>query len=128
MRSLRLMLGIFTAMAMACLLTGAAVASIGPFGGRVDSLAIDPVHPNILYAGSGRGGIYQSTDAAARWTLTAWRTGINGIVVDPQDPNTLYIAEGTVRKSMDGERVGERWGTDWLARLCTRWQSIPTIR
>src|SRR5271169_6103205 len=43
-------------------------SSAGPQGGEVLALAIDPVNPQTVYAGTG-GGIYKSTNRGKSWQL-----------------------------------------------------------
>ncbi len=66
--------------------------SIGPPGGSVQALAIDPDHPETLYAATNI-GIFKSTDGAASWTeanngLSVART--ESLEIDPTNPTTLY--------------------------------------
>ena len=97
------------------------VASIG-------SLAIDPVNPNVIWAGTGEtfirsnishgNGIYKSTDAGKTWRhLGLDATGhIGRIVIHPTDPDTVFAAamghgygpqpERGVFRTTDG---GETW-------------------
>ena len=97
------------------------VASIG-------SLAIDPVNPNVIWAGTGEtfirsnishgNGIYKSTDAGKTWRhLGLDPTGrIGRIVIHPTDPDTVFAAamghgygpqpERGVFRTTDG---GETW-------------------
>src|SRR5438309_6849213 len=69
--------------------------SIGPDGGWIFALAIDPVTPATLYAGTYRGGVFKSTNGGESWS--AVNTGLpNGdgwfsLVIDPQTPATLYV-------------------------------------
>ena len=82
--------------------------SLGPDGGWVVALAINPETPSILYAGTDRGGLYKSTDAAASWKLMNpfppdSQGRIRGIQIDPLTPETLYVAtSGGVYKSTNG--------------------------
>jgi photosystem II stability/assembly factor-like uncharacterized protein len=65
--------------------------SHGPAGGGVTALAIDPVTPHTLYAGTGYGGVSKSTDAGTTWqvaTLTDSR--VIALAIDPITPSTLY--------------------------------------
>ncbi len=74
-----------------------AVLSIG-------DLAIDPVHPGILYVGTGEangghnnfagGGVYKSIDGGLRWTFLGLpeTTSIGRIRIDPQNPQRVYLA------------------------------------
>src|SRR5438094_461849 len=88
----------------------------GPYGGTVQSLAIDPQNPTTLYA-SVEGvavngvptvdGVLKSTDGGANWS--AVNTGLSilsvvSLTIDPQAPTTLYAgtAGSGVFKSTDG--------------------------
>lgn len=67
----------------------------------VESLAIDPRRPSTLYAGTGFGGIFKTTDAGATWAafnvglpvLSPYGTfaTIHALVVDPVSPSTVYL-------------------------------------
>ena len=62
---------------VACALLGFAVAtdveakgpwtSIGPEGGFVQAVAIDPDNTSALYAGTLGGGVFKSSDGGAHW-------------------------------------------------------------
>jgi Beta-propeller repeat len=62
--------------------------------GAVGALAVDPLHPSTLYAGTS-GAFYRSLDAGSSWTPSnpliyfAGAT-VSAIAVDPQTTNTLY--------------------------------------
>jgi photosystem II stability/assembly factor-like uncharacterized protein len=87
---------------------------IGPFGGNISSLAIDPQNPATLYAAIGDGsssvqvGVFKSSDGGTTWS--AANTGlpsppaIDQLVIDPQTPTTLYARSfaGGIFKSTDG--------------------------
>ena len=76
----------------------------GPGGGPVDSLAVDPTNPSILYATSGT-GTYKSTDQGASWAKL--QVGDNSapgaLAVDPANPS--IVVSGRTR-STDG---GQNW-------------------
>jgi photosystem II stability/assembly factor-like uncharacterized protein len=74
------------------------------------SLVLDPVNPQILYAGTWFGGVFKSTDGGSSWNaastglsnLSVWALGI-----DPVTPLTLYAGtSGGIFKSQDG---GSTW-------------------
>ena len=70
--------------------------SHGPEGGPVNALALDPVTPTTLYAGTG-GGVFKSTDGGANWSavnsgLTS--TCVFALAIDPATPTTLYAGTG----------------------------------
>jgi hypothetical protein len=80
---------------------------------NVNALALDPVPPSTLYAGTSNGGVFKSTDGGASWT--AMNTGltnlnVNALAIDPVPPSTLYAgtSNGGVFKSTDG-------GASWTA-------------
>jgi photosystem II stability/assembly factor-like uncharacterized protein len=66
---------------------------LGPGGGYVSAIVIDPVTPSIVYVGTRYGGAFRSTDSGGTWTpivngLPA--LGVGSLVIDPQTPSTLY--------------------------------------
>ncbi len=92
--------------------------------GRINSVFVDPVDPNILYVGAPAGGIWKSTDNGVNWTaLTDHlpQIGVSGIAVDPNNNDIIYISTGDddagdsysigVMKSTDG---GSTWNTTGL--------------
>jgi photosystem II stability/assembly factor-like uncharacterized protein len=90
-------------------------------GSTVWSMAIDPVDPNVMFAGTGtpsKPGIYRTTDAGKTWEQLAVdiaadcpNVGIprpTGIAIDPADHRHVWVGlevDG-VRHSADG---GETW-------------------
>jgi hypothetical protein len=77
----------------------------------VISLAIDPLNPNILYAGTFSGGALKSPDAGATWSpINTGLTNnkVNALMVDPRDSMIVYAGTdgGGVFKSIDG---GSNW-------------------
>jgi photosystem II stability/assembly factor-like uncharacterized protein len=71
--------------------------SIGPNGGTVRAVAIDPANPSIVYAGAAGGGIFKSTDGGSHWSaanlgLDSRATIVNAIVIDTITPSTVYAA------------------------------------
>ena len=72
--------------------------SNGPEGGPVQALAVDPLTPTTLYAGTfdeagDGGGVFKSTDGGGSWS--AINTGltnpfVRALAVDPLTPTTLY--------------------------------------
>src|ERR1700691_6224526 len=93
--------------------------SLGPPGGDVRSLAVDPAKPVRIFLGTADGHIFGSEDSGAHWALLG-RAGarpdavITAIVVDPKDGNVLFAsswtrdaaaAGGGVFRSVDGGRT-----------------------
>src|SRR2546427_180126 len=90
----------------------AALASIGPFGGTINLLVVDPNDVNTVYAGAD--GLFKSTDGGEHWSDTGF-LNVLSLVVTPQDSNTLYAGteEAGVFKSTNG-------GADWSATGLTK--------
>ena len=67
---------------------------------NVNSLAINPLTPTTLYAGTASGGVFRSTDSGDHWT--AVNTGLSSpwvvsVGIDPLTPATLYAGtDGSV--------------------------------
>jgi photosystem II stability/assembly factor-like uncharacterized protein len=70
---------------------------VGPDGGNVRSLAIDPKNPDRIFLGTSAGNLYLSIDKGASWSRFA-RPGnsaemvLDHIVIDPSDPRNIFAA------------------------------------
>ncbi|MGO8929818.1 MAG: SBBP repeat-containing protein [Limisphaerales bacterium] len=82
--------------------------------GHIFALALNPLSPSTLYAGTSQ-GIYQSLDAGTTWSLTS--TGlvisapgpyVQAIAVDPVTPSTLYA--GTSLGVFPSTNAAATWG------------------
>ncbi|MBC2837699.1 thrombospondin type 3 repeat-containing protein [Robiginitalea sp. SC105] len=85
-----------------------------PGTGRLNTVAVDPVNPDIWYVGAPAGGIWKTTDAGSNWTNLFDdfpQIGVSGIAIDPQDPNIVYIATGD-DDAADSYSVGVFKSTD----------------
>jgi photosystem II stability/assembly factor-like uncharacterized protein len=75
----------------------------------VNTLVIDPVNTDIVYAGTTR-GLFKTTNGAGSWTRIGRSLGdqyISSLVIDPTNPATLYAGgRAGVQKSADR---GETW-------------------
>ncbi len=81
--------------------------SIGPEGGYIWELAVDPGNPDIIYAvplASPENRLFRSTDGGDSWSLVGPIAGsINALAVDPVSPSTLYAGGWHYcHKSTDG--------------------------
>jgi hypothetical protein len=89
--------------------------SLGPEGGEVESLVIDPSTPTTIYARTRNAGIFKSTNGGEAWN--AANTGltdvwIGGLFMDPFSSSTLYALGDRIYKSTNGGLT---------------WTEVPTI-
>jgi len=89
--------------------------SIGPDGGMIHCVAIDPSNTSIVYAGTGtsgggNGGVFKSTNGGASWSASSLTvTYVYALAIDPKNTSIVYAAtDGGVFKSTDG-------GGSWIA-------------
>ena len=84
--------------------------SLGPEGGNITALVINPNTPSTLYVGTYSSGVYKSMNSGGTWS--AANTGltdlyVGDLAIDPTNPRTLYAGTwGGVFKSTDG---GGNW-------------------
>ena len=103
----------------------------GP-GSDVWVIAIDPLHPDTLYAGTLGWGVYKSTNGGEDWVLKPnglFNPYVVSIVIDPQNSQILYAAScgaepflGNAFKSIDG---GESWTEVDSGFFPPRWPETP---
>jgi len=82
----------------------------GPEGREVTALAIDPVTPSTLYAGTD-GGVFKSTNGGATWEAANARLtdmDVTVLAIDPTTPAILYA--GTVDGVFKSTDSGATWG------------------
>jgi photosystem II stability/assembly factor-like uncharacterized protein len=89
---------------------------LGPEGGEVWSIAINPMNPAIMYASTYFGRVYKSTNSGASWfssstSITGWT---RDIAVATSDPATVYVGTNSngVYRSTDA-------GVTWAAVSAT---------
>ncbi len=77
----------------------------GPYFAIVHALAIDPQHPDTLYAGAveAGGGLYKTADGGKHWEYLPPSQSTYAVAVDPQNPQRVYASKS---RSTDG---GETW-------------------
>jgi photosystem II stability/assembly factor-like uncharacterized protein len=93
---------------------------VGPDGGTVRSLAIDPKNPDHIFLGTSAGNLYLSTDKGTSWSRFA-RPGnaaemvLDHIAIDPTEPRNIFVAawnaqlpnsDGDLYRSKD---AGKSW-------------------
>jgi photosystem II stability/assembly factor-like uncharacterized protein len=97
--------------------SGAAMArshrwtSLGPDGGSISAVVIDPQNPRSVYAATQGNGVFKSADEGASWSSAS--DGLPGpfvitLVMNPQNTNTLYAL-------MNGDGIYKTTdsGTNW---------------
>ncbi len=115
----------------------------------VNSMAIDPEDPDVLYIGTGEGyfreivrgtwlplrgaGIYKSSDGGATWSSIDGHGAtavpdipVHSIVVDPANPERLYI--GTDLGVFTTINGGRTWAVEnnGFANVVTEWLTLGT--
>ncbi len=73
------------------------VLNIGPFGGRVNHIALDPYDSNHYLAAVPDGGIFESKDGGESWTLS--NSGLSDlraatVTFDPLSPGVVFALTG----------------------------------
>jgi photosystem II stability/assembly factor-like uncharacterized protein len=80
---------------------------------NIDALILDPVDPDVIYAGTRHAGVYKSIDGGMSWfpSYTGMtRAWIQSLAIDPTNHNVLYASGDGVYKSIDG-------GTTWQSLM-----------
>src|SRR5579862_9179301 len=66
--------------------------NIGPTGGDILSIAVDPKQATTVFCGALSGGIFKSTNGGTTWQSAGLLgTDINAIAFDPSNPSTIYV-------------------------------------
>ena len=93
--------------------TGLVWKPIGPSGitagtstwnGRIDSIAVNPNNPSVIYIGATDGGVWKTIDAGATWTpLTDHEPMLaigepGAIAIDPNNTDILYVGTSSFLK------------------------------
>ncbi len=68
-----------------------------PGSGRINSFAVHPTDPTVIFAGAPAGGLWKSTDSGTTWNSLFngfLQIGVSGIAIDNNNPDIMYIATG----------------------------------
>ncbi len=92
---------------------------VGPFGGTFTCIVVNPLQPQIVYAGSFTNGVYKSTDQGMTWYKKSngiSKLSIQSLAINPTSPNIVYAGTyaGGLYKSTDS---GENWGPVGAAKF-----------
>lgn len=70
--------------------------ALGPFGGAVNVVRINPAHPDSLLAATANASLFRSDDAGDTWTALPFpgefAATLHAALIDPVNPNTYLIA------------------------------------
>jgi photosystem II stability/assembly factor-like uncharacterized protein len=105
--------------------------AVGPGGGDVRALAIDPNHMQQVYLGTTDGHIFGSHDGGEHWSLLGLagpkaNAVVTAIIVDPRDSTKLYVSTWTRERDGEGGGVylsfdaGKSWRETGLAGHAVR--------
>jgi photosystem II stability/assembly factor-like uncharacterized protein len=132
-------IGVLAILLFSVCISGGALAagtwtSIGPWGGDVRGIAVDPFDSSTVYAVTYGSGVFKSTDSGTTWAQ-AGLTGssLTALVVDPVTEGTLYAGanDGKVYRSTD---AGLTWGNYYTglptatSRLVTAIVALDGVR
>lgn len=86
------------------------VNELGPFGGTINSLVMDPSTPTTLYAASNY-GVFKSVNNGDNWSITTL-TGklVLALAINPQNPSNIFAAT-----SAQGFYYSTDGGLTWTA-------------
>jgi photosystem II stability/assembly factor-like uncharacterized protein len=92
-------------------------ANRGMIDYRIAALAVDPLHPQTIYAGSDSGELFKTTDGGETWSDLSkgleseygWSYGITWIYIDSANPQNVYI-----QKAHEGVSFSNDWGQSWI--------------
>jgi hypothetical protein len=89
----------------------------GNNSGRIRCLAIDPLTPSRMYAGTAAGGLWKSIDSGASWvpkTDDQVSIAIGSIAIDPVSTNIIYAGTG---EQVPGSDYGTYYGRGILKSI-----------
>ncbi len=110
------------------------IRNIGPgaMSGRITAIAVDPTHPEVIYAGAASGGVWRSKSGGTKWEPIfdkAPTQNVGSIAVNAHNPDEIWVGtgEGNPRNSQDfGAGIFKtiNGGKDWT---CMGLQDTRTI-
>lgn len=69
----------------------------GNIAGRMRSVAVDPLNPDIIYIGAANGGVWKTTNGGNSWfplTENEMSLAMGAIAIDPNNPDVIYAGTG----------------------------------
>ncbi len=78
----------------------------GPYniGGRITSIAVNPLNENVFYVGTADGGVFKTTDRGSTFVHVfndALTLSIGALAIDPNDTSCIYVGTGESNASGD---------------------------
>src|SRR5271168_307826 len=108
---------LFAAVTLAASAFAADWQPLGPFGGSIQSVAVDPRHASILLAGARNGLLFRSIDGAQKWQRVSLGRAISGpvqtLVIDPSNSDRYYAGISGEDQASSGlwetRDAGQHW-------------------
>ena len=98
--------------------------ALGPDGGDVRSLSVDPQNPDRIYLGTGTGTLFLSSDGGHNWSRLAHLGDddnvLDHIVIDPQNPKHIYVSAWSVVNQQAGDVYRSHDGGN-------NWEALPGV-
>jgi photosystem II stability/assembly factor-like uncharacterized protein len=98
----------------------------------VSTLAVDPVTPSTVYAGTYFGGVFKSTNGGSTWQLK--RNGlranrITSLAIDPKTNTTIYAATSNWNNGPDSPGVFKSTdgGNSWQRILSDAYVNVLAV-
>jgi photosystem II stability/assembly factor-like uncharacterized protein len=85
-------------------------AARGLEGGSITAFAVDPQHPNTVFAATWEAGVFKSADGGRRWhhlDLGSEVSRVDALAIAPGEPKTVYA--GTGRGVLTTTNGGRSW-------------------
>lgn len=85
----------------------------------VEAIALHPSFNNIVYIGTGQGGVFVSEDFGETWKVVKWLTGpVINLVINPYDSSEMYavVRNRGLFRSTDGGREWKEFSRE-LSRI-----------
>lgn len=88
----------------------------------VETIALHPSLSNIVYIGTGQGGVFMSEDYGETWKVVKWLTGpVANLVINPNSPSEIYavVRNRGLFRTTDGGREWKEFSRE-LSRISAR--------
>jgi len=105
---------------------------LGPDGGDVRSLSVDPHNPGRVFLGTSTGSIFVSDDGGHNWARFAHLGGddyvLDHILIDPQNPKRMFVSAWSVENQQAGDIFRSHdGGKNWEALEGMRGKSVRAM-